>query len=92
MVNGFSAGGRGRRLMPRRGLVSAPTASSSRAHEAARAVELETLLEEHSNGMLLRTGITCRHGCSPMLSCCWSEPDAGRRFLPCSIVEQPCDF
>ena len=28
--------------MPRRGLVSDPTASSSRAHEAARAVEVST--------------------------------------------------
>ncbi|KAG2558726.1 hypothetical protein PVAP13_8NG344900 [Panicum virgatum] len=78
--------------MPRRGLAPDPPASSSRAHEAAPAVELETLLEEHSDGMLLRTGITCRHGCSPMLSCCWSGPDAGRRFLTCSIVEQPRDF
>lgn len=55
-------------------------------------MQLETLLEEHSEGMLVRTGLTCRHGFFPILCCCWSGPDTGRRFLACSQVEQPCDF
>lgn len=55
-------------------------------------VQLETLLEQHLEGNVVRTGLTCRHGLAPILLCCWSGPDAGRRFLGCSQVEQPCDF
>ncbi|CAN6241353.1 unnamed protein product [Urochloa humidicola] len=54
--------------------------------------ELEWLLDEHRDGMVVRTGITCRHGHYPILSCSWSGMDAGRRFLQCSNVEDPCDF
>jgi hypothetical protein len=55
-------------------------------------LQLETLLEEHSEGMLVRTGLTCRHGFSPILCCCWAGRNAGRRFLACSNVEEPYDF
>ena len=55
-------------------------------------MHLETLLEQHLEGIVVRTGLTCRHGLAPILCCCWSGPDAGRRFMACSQVEQPCDF
>lgn len=54
--------------------------------------QLECLLEQHSEGMVVRTGITCRHGNFPRLACCWNGVDAGRRFLQCSNVNNPCDF
>jgi hypothetical protein len=60
--------------------------------EFAGSWQLEWLLEEHSEGMVVRTGISCRHGQFPRLACCWSGVDAGRRFLQCSNVENPCDF
>src|SRR6185369_9708693 len=42
--------------------------------------------------MVVRTGITCRHGQYPILACRWSGVDAGRRFLQCGNLENPCDF
>jgi hypothetical protein len=44
-------------------------------------LQLETVLEEHSQGIMVRTGLICRYGLAPILCCCWSSPDAGRRFL-----------
>jgi len=55
-------------------------------------MELKSLLEEHREGMVVRTGITCRHGQYPSFACGWSGVDAGRRFLQCANVENPCDF
>ncbi|CAN6297858.1 unnamed protein product [Urochloa humidicola] len=55
-------------------------------------VELERLLDEHREGMVVKTDISCRHGQYPRLACSWSGIDAGRRFLQCSVNKDPCDF
>ncbi|KAG2579384.1 hypothetical protein PVAP13_6NG291300 [Panicum virgatum] len=41
--------------------------------------ELEHLLDEHREGMVVRTGLRCHHDLYPILSCSWS-------------VLQPCSF
>jgi hypothetical protein len=38
--------------------------------------------------MVIRTGITCRHGQYPRVARCWSGVDAGRRFLQCADVRR----
>ncbi|CAN6358084.1 unnamed protein product [Urochloa humidicola] len=35
-------------------------------------MELEHFLDEHREGALVRTGISCRHGQYPRLACSWS--------------------
>jgi hypothetical protein len=54
--------------------------------------QLERLLDEHIEGMVVRTGITCHHGQYPRLACRWVGMDAGRRFLQCSAMDDPCEF
>ncbi|KAG2618296.1 hypothetical protein PVAP13_3NG080007, partial [Panicum virgatum] len=54
--------------------------------------ELEHLLDDHREGMVVRTGLRCHHDLYPILSCSWSGSDAGRRYLACPQVLQPCSF
>jgi hypothetical protein len=55
-------------------------------------LQLERILEEHREGMVVRTGLRCHHDLCPILNCCWSSSDAGRRFLACPLVAEPCEF
>ncbi|KAG2618297.1 hypothetical protein PVAP13_3NG080008 [Panicum virgatum] len=55
-------------------------------------LQLEHLLDEHREGMVVRTGLRCHHDLYPILSCSWSGSDAGRTYLACPQVLQPCSF
>ncbi|PUZ56437.1 hypothetical protein GQ55_5G300800 [Panicum hallii var. hallii] len=54
--------------------------------------ELERLLDEHREGMVVRIGLRCHHDHYPILCCSWSGSNAGRRYLACPQVLQPCPF